>query len=129
MPKEGGKEDDREDGQEDGRAGHATDDNVIDEVSEEDWRRANILLQSCTKDEMLSDDLNSHDILIRLFHEEGVRVFEPIKVAHKCRCSAARVQNVYDMLSDEEKRDVVVDGNVEMTCDFCSKTYEIDADE
>ncbi len=95
------------------------------EEEEENWQRTMILLQSCKREELLSDDLNSHDILTRLFHEEGVRVFQPTHVDHKCRCSQERVQNVYDMLSEEEQQDVVVDGKIEMTCDFCSKTYTL----
>ena len=102
--------------------------NNEDEPGDEDWRRATILLQSCKAEELLSDTLNSHDILMRLFHEEGVRVFEPKAVRHQCRCSQERVQNVYDMLSDEEKCDIVKDGKIEMTCDFCSTTYQIEPD-
>lgn len=98
---------------------------IDDEVAQEDWKRAVVLLQTCTRKELLDDSLNSHDILMRLFHEEGVRVFEPTPVKHQCRCSQERVQNVYDMLAEDEKADLIVDGEVKMTCDFCSTEYEI----
>lgn len=94
---------------------------------EEDWSRASILMQSCKDEELLSDALNSHAILLRLFHEEGVRVFEPKPLQHQCRCSQDKVMNVYKMLSDEEREDMKQDGEVVLTCEFCSKKYKIDA--
>ena len=72
MPDEGGFED---------KQSHSSN------LDEDDWRRAMILMQSCTENELLDSELNSHDILMRLFHEEGVRVFEPTALSHSCRCS------------------------------------------
>jgi molecular chaperone Hsp33 len=95
-------------------------------LDEDDWRRAMILMQSCTEDELLAPDLNSHVILTRLFHEEGVRVFEPMKLSHACRCSSDRVENILLTMSEEDRRDMVVDGEITMTCEFCSKHYHLD---
>lgn len=92
-------------------------------LDEDDWRRAMILMQSLTEEELLSPNLNAHDILIRLFHEEGVRVYEPMALRHQCRCSQERVENIYQMLSPEEQQDVLKDGQVEMVCEFCSTAY------
>ena len=99
--------------------------NVID-LNDEDWRRASVLLDTCTNDELLAPNLNSHDILVRLFHEEGVRVFEPIPLTHKCRCSDNKVSNVFAMMTEEEREEMTVDGKIILTCEFCSKDYEID---
>lgn len=98
----------------------------IDEATQDDWRRAMILMKSCTDNELLSPDLNSHDILIRLFHEEGVRVFEPIPLQHKCRCSQNKVTNIYKMLNEEEREDMIIDGKITLTCEFCSREFELD---
>jgi molecular chaperone Hsp33 len=95
-------------------------------LDEDDWRRAMIFMGSCTEDEMLAPDLNSHVILTRLFHEEGVRVFDPIKLQHNCRCSIDRVENVLLTMSKEDRDDMVVDGDITMTCEFCSKNYRLD---
>ena len=97
----------------------------VSNFNEDDWRRAMILMESCKREELLSDDLSSHDVLPRLFHEEGVRVFEPAPLQHQCRCSQERVENVFKMLSDEERQDMVVDGKIIMTCEFCSKDYNV----
>ena len=93
---------------------------------EDDWRRAMILMQSCTEEELLDPALTSHTILTRLFHEEGVRVFEPTPVIHSCRCSSEKVENVLLMMSDEERHDMTIENKILLTCEFCSKNYELD---
>lgn len=95
-------------------------------LDEDDWRRAMILMQSCTEKELLSRSLNSHTILTRLFHEEGVRVYEPMPLTHVCRCSSDRVENMVMMMSEDDRKDMVVDDKISMTCEFCSKTYDLD---
>jgi molecular chaperone Hsp33 len=100
--------------------------NVADNLDEDDWRRAMILMGSCTEAELLHPDLNSHNILIRLFHEEGVRVFKPTRLYHSCRCSDEKVEKVVTMMSEEDRRDMVVDGKIILKCEFCSKDYQLD---
>lgn len=95
-------------------------------LDEDDWRRAMILMQSCTEDELLDPELDSHTILMRLFHEEGVRVFEPTQLEHKCRCSEEKVENVLVLMTDEDRAEMIVDGSIALTCEFCSKTYTLD---
>ncbi|MEM9469866.1 MAG: Hsp33 family molecular chaperone HslO, partial [Pseudomonadota bacterium] len=90
---------------------------------EDDWRRAMIIMQSCTDDEMLDDKLSSYDILFRLFHEEGIRVFDPLEISPQCRCSVERIETVLAMMSKEERDDIVVDDRIAMKCEFCSHEY------
>lgn len=100
--------------------------NVPENMDEDDWHRSMILMGSLTEKEMLHSELNSHDILYRLFHEEGVRVYEPTRLMHKCRCSAERVENVVCMMSDEDRKDMVKDGEIALKCEFCSTEYKLD---
>lgn len=100
--------------------------NVPENLDEDDWHRSMILMGSLTEAEILHDNLNSHDILYRLFHEEGVRVFEPLQLKHECRCSAERVENVVCMMSDEDRKDMVKEGRIVLKCEFCSKDYDLD---
>lgn len=95
---------------------------------EDDWRRAMILLSSVKEEEMLSPDLDAKDILYRLFHEEGVRVYDPQPLQKNCRCSQDRVFAVLSGMSKEDLADMVVDGNITMTCEFCSKNYIFNPD-
>jgi molecular chaperone Hsp33 len=118
MPEEGGH----------ATAGKQEPDNVIS-LKSENWSRAAILMDSCKREELLDRDLNAHDILWRLFHEEGVRVFSPMALKHQCRCSEDRVKNIYKMLSEEDRNDIKKDGRIEMVCDFCSKNYSFTPEE
>lgn len=90
---------------------------------EEDWNRAEVLLQSVVNDELVSEALHSHDLLVRLFHEEGVRIFTPQPVFKSCRCSADKVQHILSTLNEEDREHAANNGVIEMTCEFCSKTY------
>lgn len=90
---------------------------------QEDWNRSVILMQTCTAEEFIAPDLHSSELLLRLFHEEGVRVFEPKTVFKGCRCSEEKVMNVLLSLSDEERDHCIVDGKIEMVCEFCSRAY------
>lgn len=98
----------------------------ITNLREDDWHRTMTLLGSITNKELLAEDLNSHLILTRLFHEEGVRVFEPTPLTHQCRCSNEKVENMVLMMPQEDRDDIVVDGEIAMTCEFCSKDYILD---
>jgi molecular chaperone Hsp33 len=97
-----------------------------DDLRDEDWRRSMILQASCTQDELLDKDLDANDLLFRLFHEEGVRVFERRVVAFGCRCSRSRLEAVLSQMPREEVETLKVDGEVVATCEFCNTDYRYD---
>lgn len=99
-------------------------------VDEDGWRRAMALLASATGDELLDPDLSAKDLVFRLFHEDGVRAWDPKALRFGCRCSRQRVA---DMLSKLPRAEVetlrLEDGRVEVVCQFCSSAYHFnDAD-
>jgi molecular chaperone Hsp33 len=96
---------------------------------EDDWRRAMVLQASCREDELLDDSLAFHDLLYRLFHEEGVRVFEPRPLKDGCRCSRQKLENVLKTMPRGEIEDLKSDGAVEVTCEFCTTLYRFDDDD
>lgn len=98
----------------------------IGNVQEDGWRRAMTLLGSCTEDELLDIGLSTNDLLFRLFHEDGVRVYDPAPVRKKCRCSAERVENVVSTLSEDDRTYLIKDGAIEVSCEFCSALYRLD---
>jgi len=103
--------------------------NKSEHERKEDWNRSRILLQSCTDDEILSTDLHPNDLLQRLFHEEGVIVYDPRAVQKNCRCSEEKVRNILSSMDKQELEEAATDGIIEMTCEFCSKTYPVPLDE
>jgi molecular chaperone Hsp33 len=96
---------------------------------EDDWRRAMVLMSSVTDAELTDPGLPANDLLFRLFHEEGVRVWPPVPVRAGCRCSRERVSTVLRSLPRSEIEELKVDGKVRVTCQFCSSTYGFDEDE
>jgi molecular chaperone Hsp33 len=94
------------------------------EGQEDDWRRAMILLQSCTDEELVDPTVSQNDLLFRLFHEEEVRVYDPEPIHEGCRCSRERAENIIGMLSPEERDEMTVDGIIQVKCEFCDREYD-----
>lgn len=97
-----------------------------DEDFEDAWRRAIVLMSSATDEELISPDLPPNDLLFRLFHEDGVRVFDGLDLVKECRCSESRVIGMLQSFPREEIETMKVDGDVVVTCEFCSETYRFD---
>ncbi len=100
------------------------------EESEADdaWRRTLALMGSCTDAELLDFDLHPHQLLFRLFHEDGVRVFEPRDLIMKCRCSDDKVVNMLRSFPRGEIEELTIEDRVIVTCEFCGMVYEFDED-
>ena len=96
---------------------------VAAEAADETWRHAVTLLASCTSQELLDQDLPIDDLLYRLFHEDGVRVFKGHAPRAQCRCSRQRVSSVLRSLPQDELKELEVDGALEVTCEFCNSKY------
>jgi molecular chaperone Hsp33 len=91
------------------------------------WTEARLLAETVEDHELVDPTLTSEDLLYRLFHERGVRVFEAQPVVERCRCSRDRILSMMRQFSDEERRSMVGDdGRVGITCEFCSTHYDVD---
>lgn len=95
-----------------------------DFVEADKWVEARALLGSLTDAELADPDLSPERLLFRLYHETGVRVFEPIVMEERCTCSAERIETMLaESFSDAEREDMAVDGEIEVVCEFCSTAY------
>ncbi len=101
-------------------------DTALANDEEDSWRRAVVLMASCTERELLDPALPDHDLLYRLFHDERVRVYNPRPLTTGCRCSRARIERILRSLPREEVIEMKVDGEVIMTCQFCNAEYRFD---
>ncbi len=100
-----------------------------DSSVEDDWLRTMTLMQSCTQPEMIDPALPPEDLLFRLFHEEGVRVYDKKAFREECRCSREKLLAVLKSMSQGEREDMLVNGCAEATCHFCGRTYTFDEKE
>lgn len=93
------------------------------ETADEDWRRALVLLASARRAELTDPDLPAADLLYRLFHEDGVRVWPVEPLRARCRCSRPRLLGVLRTIPRAELMAVAVNGVIEVTCEFCNTQY------
>ena len=99
------------------------------DAEDEGWRRAVILMSSSTAQELVDPLLTPQTLLYRLFHEDGVRAYAPKPLTAQCRCSRARVETVLRALEPGDVEDMMVDGRILVTCEFCSTVYPFAPDE
>lgn len=107
--------------------GQATEAEIAED--EEDWTRARLLAETVEDHELLDPTLAAEHLLYRLFHEERVRAFPPLSLDPYCSCSRGRIENLLKSFSEEELDDMIVDGEVSVTCEFCNKRYRFDPEE
>jgi molecular chaperone Hsp33 len=96
------------------------------EEGEDDWRRAVIMMSSATPSELLEPSLSSADILFRLFHEDGVRIYRQRPLRHNCRCSREKVERTLRSFPLAELETMVEKGVLRVTCEFCKTDYLFD---
>jgi molecular chaperone Hsp33 len=96
--------------------------------SEDDaWVEAKMLVDTVEDHELIDPGVSSERLLYRLFHEQGVRVFEGQGVREACSCSHTRIMAMMRRFSPEDRRDMVGDnGRIGITCEFCSRVYDLD---
>lgn len=96
------------------------------QIHDEDiWNRVGYLAGTVTDDELLN--LPTETLIMRLFHEEDVRLFEPSITQFFCSCTRESVSNMLRMLGDEEINNIVEEqGKIEVNCDYCNAHYAFD---
>ncbi len=97
-----------------------------EEPADEDWRRAVILMSSATAGELLDPAVTPDQLLYRLFHEDGVRVFRTRPLRHACRCSRDKVAATLRAFPRAEIDAMAEDGALTVTCEFCKADYRFD---
>ena len=88
---------------------------------DESWRYARAVSATVTDEELFDPLLDAPALLYRLFHEEGVWVYDPQILSVGCRCSRERILSILMGMSITERADMVMDGAVTVHCQFCNK--------
>jgi molecular chaperone Hsp33 len=93
----------------------------------ENWSRANLLLDTVEVMELIGPQLAPTDLLVRLFHEEGPRVYDAQSVQFGCSCSADKVRQSLSIYSAKDIGHMTTEeGIVTADCQFCGAHYELD---
>jgi len=91
----------------------------------ENWLRTNILLDTVEELELIGPTVTPTDLLVRLFHEEQPRVFDPQAIEFGCTCSPTRVRKSLSIYSAKDIAHMTTDeGIVTADCQFCGSHYE-----
>ena len=110
-----------------GEGGLLSADDVLQGDEREDWSRANLLLDTVEEFELIGPGVQPTELLVRLFHEEGPRVFDAQPVAFGCTCSADRVRQSLSIYSARDIAHMTTEeGIVTADCQFCGAHYEFD---
>ncbi len=102
---------------------------ILADDDREAWNRAAILLETVKPDELLDPTVAPEQLLYRLYHEDGVRVYDPSPAHFACTCNREKIAGVLSQYTREDLEDMIVDGAVEVSCDFCRAKYRFELDE
>jgi molecular chaperone Hsp33 len=96
---------------------------------EDAWRRVMVLMSTTTPEELVAPDLSPRRLLWRLFHEEGVRVYETHPVEARCRCSRERIAGILKAFPVDEIDEMKKEAVTTVTCEFCNTRYDFAAED
>jgi len=86
------------------------------------WEHAATLAATLRSEEMLQ--LSAPELVHRLYHEDPVRLFEPLAVNFCCSCSRERTLKALSSLPREEVEELLQElGSITMDCEFCNQQY------
>ncbi|HUO00442.1 MAG TPA: Hsp33 family molecular chaperone [Bradyrhizobium sp.] len=105
--------------------GDAPEGTVAHTVAEDDaWVEGQSMIATVEDVELIDPELSGERLLYRLFHERGVRVFAPLPLRAQCSCSRDAVSAMLKSFEPKDRTEMVKDGKVVVTCEFCSSVYE-----
>lgn len=100
---------------------------ILDGDAAEDWNHVNMLLDTAEDIELIGPTVQPSELLVRLFHQDGPRVFDAQPVEFGCTCSADRVRQSLSIYSAKDIGHMTTDeGIVTADCQFCGAHYEFD---
>ncbi len=102
-----------------------------DAIEDDDdaWVEARAIAETIEDHELTDPDISSDRLLFRLFHERGVRVFDARPIRHQCQCSRERIAGVIAQFPENERQEMIQDGRITVTCEFCNQVYEFEPTE
>jgi len=93
---------------------------------DENWRRAVALMSSIRSSELLDPAISASKVLYRLYHEDGIRLYDQRDLRHDCRCSRQKVDRTLKSFPRDEVQSMAEDSRITVTCEFCKTDYVFD---
>ena len=102
-------------------------DMAVDDTPDDDaWVEAGVLIDTIEDHELTDPAIPAERLLLRLFHERGARVFEPVGLEDRCSCSRDRIITVLAEMDADEIAEATVSGEISVRCEFCGSQYAFD---
>ncbi len=90
------------------------------------WNRLLMLTETVADEELLQ--LETTQLLHRLYHQEKLRLFPAESMSFACSCSRQRTQDMLHSLGEAEIKSILAEqGEIKITCEFCDARYQFDA--
>ena len=110
-----------------GEGGLLTHGDILAGDEGENWNRANLLLNTVEEIELIGPTVQPTDLLVRLFHEEGPRVYDAQPIRFGCSCSPDHVRKSLSIYAADDIAEMTTpEGIVTADCQFCGAHYEFD---
>jgi molecular chaperone Hsp33 len=107
--------------------GDAPGESLRDERDDDDaWVEARARAQSAMDHELVDPEISAEHLLLRLFHQRDVRVFDAFSLSAECHCSTRRIRAMLEQFSESDRASMVEDGVIKVTCEFCNERYQFD---
>lgn len=100
---------------------------VLPDKANDVWETAVVLAHSVTPNELT--DLEPKDVLFRLFHAEGLRVFDPKIPSFFCSCRREKMARFLKSIPFDQLLSLEQDGKITTECQFCGESYTFLRDE
>jgi molecular chaperone Hsp33 len=99
-------------------------------VPEDDaWVEGRSLVATISDLELIDPVVSAEQLVYRLFHERGVRVYRSRPLSAQCSCSRGSVAAMLKNFSQDDRDHMVENGVITVTCEFCSSTYTFEPGE
>ncbi len=96
------------------------------QIEADDWNRLGIMAATLKTEDLQGS--TGIELVGKLFAEDDMRVFGPLPVNFRCRCSRQRAEEVLRMLGEDDNQTAVAErGSVEVTCEYCGRRRSFDA--
>ncbi len=93
------------------------------EVTEDDWNRLGMIMDTITEEEILSEKISEKGMLVRLFGlDDIIRVFEPQKLHFKDEANRSRMERALKSIGREACIELLDDGKIEVKDEYSGKT-------
>jgi len=90
------------------------------EKSNEDWKTILMFLETMNSEEFLNINKTSKQILLNLFGQYEIKIFDEINLNNNCQCSNERVLNTFKSMDQKEITYLFSEKTtIEVVCEFC----------